>query len=211
LRAGAAPAAALAVALLAAGCAEMLRPPPPEPPGALTGGVVLQPNLAILDAAARRFGGEGLPAGQPAEVALAVARLEWLGSATAPGGPLAGVPGSEGFALALAIEESRAAFGIAREATPQQTVAALLAARAALLAGDRAAAERALAPPAFRAARPPPLDRLAEPPPLPVAAQALPALAAVVDREAAGRDIGPTGLIDQNAATGAGLGVPQIR
>jgi hypothetical protein len=197
---------------MAAGCAEMRRPPPPEPPGVLTGGALLRPDLAVLARATQDFAAGGvLPAGRPAEAAVSVARLIWLAGAAAPGGPLAEAPATDLFALARAVAEAEAAFAIDPGAPREAVVVALLAARAALLAGDAAAAGRALAAPGFRDARPAPLARLAEPPPVPTAALALPPLLAFASREAAGRDVGPTGLIDQNAATGAGTGVPQLR
>jgi hypothetical protein len=206
------PRRALALGLIATGCAEMRRPPPPEPPGVLTGGVLLRPDLAVLERAAQDFASGGvLPAGRPAEATVALARLVWVAGAAAPGGPLSEAPATELFALARAVEEAQAAFAIAPGAPREGVVSALLAARAALLVGDAAGAARALGPPSFRDARPAPLARLAEPPPVPTAALALPPLLAFASREAAGRDVGPTGLIDQNAVTGAGMGVPQIR
>lgn len=206
------PRRALALGVLATGCAEMRRPPPPEPPGLLTGGSLLRPDLAVLERAAQDFAlGGVLPAGRPGEAALSLARLVWVGGAAAPGGSLAEAPATEIFVLARAVQEAEAAFAIAPGAPPAAVVAALLEARAALLAGDAAGAGRALVPPLFRDAHPTPLARLGEPPPVPTAPLALPPLLAVTAREAAGRDTGPTGMIDQNAATGAGMGVPQLR
>lgn len=180
-------AAALLLALGA--CAEIRTPPPAPPPGELSGGDFSAPLLAVARRAAVDFvpGGAGL-AGPPEAVALAAARLEWLGGETRPGGGLARLDEGFRFALAAAVEEQRAALGIAPEATPEQAIAALLAARRALARGERAAAEAALAPPAFRPGlRPGPLVRLAEPGPRPNAQLVLPGLVAALERAPAAR------------------------
>lgn len=202
---------ALLCLLIAAGCAELRRPPSPEPPAELTGGAALRPAAAVLEAAMRRFAApEGLPAGQPAEMALALARLEWLGGAAAAGGPLSGLPESDRASLRLAVQEARAAFGLAPDVAPDRAVAALLAARAALLRADRAAASAALAPPVFRAVPPPPLARLEAPPPLPSVAMALAGLAPALERER-DRESGLPALLDHGRTSPAGFGVPMLR
>lgn len=174
-----------ALLLLSLGaCAEMRTPLPAPPPGELTGGTFSAPLETVANLAARDFapGGGGV-AGAPAAVALAAARLEWLAGETRPGRGLAGSEQSFRFALAAAVEEQRAALGLAPEATPEQAIGALLAARRALQRGDGAGAEAALAPPAFRAAlRPSALQRLEEPGPRPNAQLVLPALAANLGR-----------------------------
>ncbi|MCX8134560.1 MAG: hypothetical protein N3D18_11435 [Roseococcus sp.] len=180
-------AAALLLALGA--CAELWTPPPPPPPGELAGDDVAAPLRAVARRALADFapGGAGL-AGPPEAVALAAARLEWLGGETRPGGGLARIEEDFRFALAAAVEEQRAALGLAPEASPEQAIAALLAARRALMRGERAAAEAALVPPVFRPGlRPGPLARLAAPGPRPNAQLVLPGLVAALERAPAAR------------------------
>lgn len=167
----------LAGLLALSACAEMTRPPPPEPPVELAGGLVAQPLSAILDRAVADFdrGGGGLE-GHPAETALAVARLEWLGGEARPGGRLSGLPNSYLFGLRRGMEEGRLALAIAPDATPATTVPALLAASRALLRNDAAAAQAALTGPDFRDTDRSVLSRLREPGPFPDAALALPAI-----------------------------------
>lgn len=164
----------LAGLLVLSACAEMTRPPPPEPPTELAGGVVAQPLFVILDRAVADFdrGGAAL-AGHPAETALAVARLEWLGGEAQPGGRLATLPASYRFALQRGVEEGRQALAIAPDAKPATTVPALLAASRALARNDASAARAALSGPDFRDTDRPVLGRLNEPGPFPDAYLAL--------------------------------------
>lgn len=167
----------LAGLLTLSACAELTRPPPPEPPTELAGGLVAQPLAAILDRAVADFdrGGGGLE-GHPAETALAVARLEWLGREAQPGGRLSALPDSYLFGLRRAVQEGRLALAIAPDATPATTVPALLAASRALARQNEAAARAALTGPDFRDTDRPVLSRLREPGPFPDAALALPAI-----------------------------------
>lgn len=164
--------AALALLLLATGCAEVTRPPPPPPPLGLVGAIpAADPLRAALDAAAAAFADRGAAlAGRPAEAALAVAQLEYV-AANLPRSPrYAMLAGGVGRDLALAREEVRDALGIAEAAEPAEVVRALLAAARALRAGDRQAAAAALAPPLFRPGGARSLARLGELGPLPQAA-----------------------------------------
>ncbi|TCI00385.1 hypothetical protein EJV46_07060 [Roseococcus sp. SYP-B2431] len=167
----------LAGLLALSACAEMTRPPPPEPPVELAGGLVAQPLFAILDRAAADFdrGGGGLE-GRPAETALAVARLEWLGGEARPGGRLSTLPDSYLFGLQRAVQEGRQALAIAPDARSETVVPALLAAARAVMRGDTAAARAALTGPDFRDTDRPVLSRLREPGPFPDAALAIPAI-----------------------------------
>ncbi len=176
----------LAGLLILSACAELTRPPPPEPPVELAGGLVAQPLSAILDRAVADFdrGGGGLE-GHPAETALAVARLEWLGGEARPGGRLSTIPDSFLFGLRRGVQEGRQALAIAPDATPEVTVPALLAASRALARNDTAAASAALTGPDFRDTDRPVLNRLREPGPFPDAALALPAVRDEVARLAA--------------------------
>lgn len=167
----------LAGLLALSACSELTRPPPPEPPAELAGGLVAQPLSAILNRAAADFdrGGGGLE-GHPAETALAIARLEWLGGEARPGGRLSTLPDSYLFGLRRGVQEGRQALAIAPDATPETTVPALLAASRALARGDTAAAQAALSGPDFRSTDRSVLSRLREPGPFPDAALALPPL-----------------------------------
>ena len=167
----------LAGLLALSACAELTRPLPPEPPVELAGGVVAQPLSVILNRAVADFdrGGMALE-GHPAETALAIARLEWLGGEARPGGRLSTLPDSYLFGLRRGVQEGRLALAIAPDARPENTVPALLAARRALLRNDPEAARAALSGTDFRDTDRPVLNRLSEPGPFPDAALALPAI-----------------------------------
>jgi hypothetical protein len=163
-------------------CAEMRTPPPPEPPGELTGGHSTAPLFGMAQLAARDFAPDGAGvAGPPAGAALAAARLEWLAGEARPGRRLSTLEQDFRFALARAVEEQRAALGLSATASSEEAVTALLAAHRALAAGNQAAAEAALAPPAFQTGlRPTAMQRLAEPGPRPNAQVVLPPLVAAL-------------------------------
>jgi len=179
----------LALAALLAGCAEARRPAVPGPASELAAGQVVAPLSSILDLAIRDH--DALPNGRPAEAALAAARLEWLAGETRDGRRLAGLPPSHRFAMARAVEESRAALAIAPDITPEQAVDGLLTAARALAREDTVAVSEALQPPVFLSARPGPLARLNQPGPRPGARLALPMLREAV---ASGQDVGRAGL-----------------
>lgn len=194
--------------LLLAGCAEITRAPPPEPPSALAGALLADPLPAILDNAARDFagGGAGLE-GRPQATALALARVEWIGGETRPGFRLAALPESFTFALQRSVEEGRASLGIAAEATPEASVAALVAAAQALARQDEAAALRALVPPTITATGRPVMSRLRDPGAFPNAALTLPAVRDEVARQRA-VERADGSLMVNNPGTGIGtLGI----
>ncbi|WP_424812160.1 hypothetical protein [Roseococcus sp. YIM B11640] len=199
----------LALAALTA-CAEMTRPRAPEPPSALAGGVIVpQPLPVILDLATRDFDMAGANLqGHPAETALAVARLEWLGGEARPGRRLAELQPSYLFALRRAVAEARQIMAISPDAPAEATVPALLAAAAALRRDDTAAAEAALRGPAFQPTDRPQVRRLTEPGAFPDTALALPALREEVTRLIATNRADPALLYDntRSGITTYGLG-----
>lgn len=156
-----------------AGCAELTQRPAAPPPGIATAG---DPVRSGPEALVRAFGdgGRGL-SGQPAEMALAVARLEYMTEALRTDPRLAAVPEAARFQLVAARREIRGALGMAETVPPPTAVNALLATRRALLARDDAAARTAIAPIVSPGGLPP-LERLAEMGGLPQAAIATAAL-----------------------------------
>ncbi|MCX7931365.1 MAG: hypothetical protein N2588_02325 [Rhodovarius sp.] len=161
--------ARLALLLGLAACAELAERPPPLPAGLVGTGDPLRAAAVGLHQGLQD-GGRSL-AGRPEELALALARLEYLAEAAALGEGGAAMPSALRAALAEARAEARSALGIAEALPPQQVMRALLATRRALQAGDRPGAEAALA----AIARPgidPPLRRLSDPGGLPLAALA---------------------------------------
>ena len=167
----------LAALLLGAGCAEMTRPPPSPPPLELVGGLTASPLLALVAATAIDFdrGGPRLT-GNPAAVALAIARLEWLNGEFQPGNRLAPLPDSYMFGMQNAVREGRESLGIKADATRETIVPALLAVRRALLRNDQAAIDTAFASPIFEQTNNPVLVRLRNPGGFPNAALATSAL-----------------------------------
>jgi hypothetical protein len=135
---------------------------------------------AILNAA-YAFGSRASLDGRPAEAARAVAQLEYLASEIPGGARWRGFDPTVGLALQGARQEARAALGIAPEAPTQAVVDALFATSRALGAGDGAAAQRLLAPPALPNG-PRTLQRLSSLPPLPAANRATSRAAAELDR-----------------------------
>jgi hypothetical protein len=180
-------------ALLLVGCAEMRRPPSAPPPADLSGGVMVDPLPGIIRLAAADFDRQGAGlAGRPTATALAAARLEWLAGETDPQGRLAGMPQSYRFGLQRGVDELRASLAIRPEATPSQTVPALLAAARRLAAGETPELGEAV----FRETRPTALERLAEPGPQPNAAIATEALREEYARQAAERRTDPRAQMD---------------
>ena len=156
-----------------AACAELTQRPQAPPPGIATAG---DPVRSGADALVRAFadGGRGLT-GQPAEMALAVARLEHMTEALRTDPRLAAVPEATRFQLVAARRETRGALGMPETVPPTRAVNALLAARRALLERDEAGARGALAP-LVNPGGLPPLDRLSDMGGLPQAAIATVAL-----------------------------------
>ena len=157
----------LLLLLALAGCAEMRTPQAPLPDPLLSGGIAPVPGPAVAALAARDFdgAGQGLE-GRPAAAALAAARLEWLALALGPGGDLQRLPESYRFAMARALEETRASLAIRPEAGGQPAITALVAASRRLSRGE----EPSLGPPVFREVQPTARQRLESPGSLPNAA-----------------------------------------
>lgn len=156
-----------------AGCAELTQRPQAPPPGIATPGDPLRSGAEAL-VLAFADGGRGL-IGQPAEMALAVARLEYMTEALRTDPRLVAVPEAARFQLVAARRETRGALGMAESVPPATAVSTLLATRRALLARDEAAARIAIAPIVSPGGLPP-LDRLADMGGLPQAANATTAL-----------------------------------
>lgn len=169
---------------LAAGCAEMRQAPPAIPTAALAPGSADGVRGAI-EAMAPAFAdrARGL-AGRPAEAAQAAAQLEFVTAAIPRDPRYAPIPEGIQRELLLARQELRDALGTDEAASPEVVVPALLAAAAALRAGDTARATRALPAPTFRPGGARSLVRLGELGPLPQAAIA----SALVQREVARLD-----------------------
>ena len=177
------PRRALALLPVLAACDE-LRTPPAAPPAVLTGaGTTDTPLRAAVEATAAAFArqGEGL-AGQPAEAALALARLEALALEAADRRAWPSLSPSVAIGLRTARNENRAAVGIAAAAPAPDVIRALATAAQRLRAQDRAGAEAALAPALFDPGGAATLDRLGALGPLPAAEQASAALAREVRR-----------------------------
>jgi len=153
--------------MMLAGCAELRERPTAPPPELSAGG---EPLRAEAEALVLAFadGGRALT-GRPAEMALAVARLEYMTEALASDLRLASVPERVRFLMVSARRESRGALGMAEGAPPGRAVDVLLATRRALLARDEPAARAAMAP-IVRPGGLPPLGRLADMGGLPQAA-----------------------------------------
>jgi len=174
----------LLLLVLAAGCAEMKQAPPATPTAALAPGSA-DGVRGSIEAMAPAFAdrARGL-AGRPAEAAQAAAQLEFVTAAIPRDSRYAPIPEGVRRELLLARQELRDALGTAKDAVPEAVVPALLAAAAALRAGDQARAARALQAPTFRPSGARSVVRLGELGPLPQAAIAT----ALVQREVARLD-----------------------
>lgn len=159
----------LAGLAILAGCAELTQRPNAPPPGITSAGDPLRSGAEAL-ALAFADGGRGLN-GNPAEMALAVARLEFMVEALRTDPLLAPVPEAARFQLVAARRETRGALGVAETVPPATAIGALLSTRRALMARDDAAARTALAPIVSPGGLPP-LDRLADMGGLPQSANA---------------------------------------
>ncbi len=164
---------ALSLPLLA--CGAPAQPYASLPPDAVVGAG--DPTRVAIVSSAYAFNTPASLARRPAEAARAAAQVEHLASEIPYGPRWVEFSPLVGRELA-ARGELRSALGIAPDAPPQAVVDALFAASRALAAGDGAAAERVLPPPAFRDGRAT-LSRLAGLPPLPRTGSAT----ALTDRE----------------------------
>ena len=136
------------------------------------------PTRAAIVSSAYAFNTPASLARRPGDAARAVAQVEHLVTEIPYGPRWVEFSPSVGRELVAARGELRAALGVSPDAPPQAVVDALYAASRALAVGDRAAAEQALPPPAFRDGRAT-LARLASLPPLPRTGTAT----ALTDRE----------------------------
>ena len=134
------------------------------PPDAVAGAG--DPTRAAIISTAYVFNTPSSIARRPAEAARAAAQVEHLATEIPTGPRWVEFSPLVGRELVAARGELRSALGIAPDASPQAVVDGLYAASRALAAGDDAAAERVLPPPAFRDGRVT-LARLASLPPLP--------------------------------------------
>jgi hypothetical protein len=142
-------------------------PVPPHaglPADAVAG--VGDPTRAAIVSTAYAFNTPSSIARRPVDAARAAAQVEHLATEIPYGPRWAEFSPLVGRELTAARGELRSALGIAPDAPPQAVADALYAASRALAAGDGAAAERLLPPPAFRDGRTT-LARLASLPPLP--------------------------------------------
>jgi predicted small lipoprotein YifL len=169
-------AAVLALLLPIAACGGPVPLHASLPPDATVGAG--DPTRAAIVSSAYAFNTPASLAGRPVEAARAAAQLEHLATEIPYGPRWAEFSPLVGRELVAARGELRSALGIAPEAPPQAVVDALYAASRALAAGDAAAAERVLPPPAFRSGRAT-LARLSSLPPLPRTGTAT----ALTDRE----------------------------
>ncbi len=192
-------------------CAE-LRTPATPPPGVLaaTPGAGA-PLRAAVFATAEAFANQGASLqGQPAEAALAIARLEALEMEVADRRAWPALSPSIAIAMRTARDETRAALGIAQRAPGADVVRALSAVSARLRAGDRAGAAAALPATLFEPGGEATLDRLGAIGALPAAEQATAALARDVRRLDLDRGWAGAGNWWQAGAPGAitdGLGL----
>jgi hypothetical protein len=169
------------LALLASlGACDEVRQRPVAPPAGLDAGG--DPIRGGPEALVRAFGdrGRGL-IGRPAEMALALARLEYMTDALERERALAPVPQGVRFEMIGARRETRAALGMAEAVPPARAVEALLATSRALQRGDDAAANSAIGAVVSPGGLPP-LGRLADMGGLPQAAIATTALRDEIER-----------------------------
>ena len=146
------------------------------PPDATAGAG--DPTRAAIVSSAYAFNTPAALARRPADAARAAAQVEHLATEIPYGPRWVEFSPLVGRELVVARGELREALGVSPDAPPQAVVDALYAASRALAAGDRAAAEQALPPPAFRDGRAT-LSRLSSLPPLPRTGTAT----ALTDRE----------------------------
>lgn len=191
---------------LLGGCTELTQRPQAPPAGIAAPG---DPVRSGADSLVQALGDGGRAlTGRPADMALAIARLEYVTEALRTDPRLAAVPEATRFQLVAARRESRGALGMAETVPPATAVNALLATRRALLARDEAAARAALAP-VVRPGGLPPLDRLSDMGGLPQAAIATVALRDEVARLDLDRAWGGGIIPSESAFTGintVGLG-----
>jgi hypothetical protein len=139
-------AALLALSLLGACAAVPTRPAAPDlaMPASLQQGITDPARSAILFTDSV-FDRPAATHGRPEVAAQAVGQLEWLTVALPADQRFIGLQGNVAPQLRAGRDEVRTALGIAPEVGTNQVIAAMDAASAALRAGDRGSAQRALA------------------------------------------------------------------
>lgn len=140
----------LAALGLAAGCTPLGNPSTESvrlPPGVIQGAG--DPVRGAVSQAAYVFGNPGMLVNRPADVAQAVANLEYLAIVVPQDPRFVQQGGNLPVLLAQARAQTRQVFGIAADADPQFVINRLYAFSAATQGGDRMAAANALSPPAF--------------------------------------------------------------
>ncbi|WP_137180454.1 hypothetical protein [Roseomonas sp. AR75] len=165
--------AALLMPVLLAACANL--PPPQVPltlPRSADPGGLADPTRGAVITSAYVFGNPASLRGDPAGVAEALGRLEFITVELDVGPRWIGIDPTTILMLQAGRAEARAAFGIDPAAPPQQVVDSLFAVAVALRAGDREAALAALAPIVPPGQAEAVLARMAELPVLPRAAAA---------------------------------------
>lgn len=174
---------ALGLLPLLAACEELRTPQAPPQLLLTDADAVGSPLRAAVEATAAAFAreGEGLT-GQPAEAALALARLEALALEAADRRAWPSLSPSLAIALRMARNENRAAAGIVAAAPAPDVIRALGSVAQRLRAQDRAGAEAALTRALFDPGGAATLDRLGGLGSLPAAEQASAALAREVRR-----------------------------
>ncbi|NKC31472.1 hypothetical protein [Falsiroseomonas selenitidurans] len=206
--------ALLAILVLALpGCAELRAPPPAtRVPATLGAGSADPLRDAVAQAALAYADGGRSMANNPARMARAAAQVEMMTAEFMRDLRWAPLPAGVVFELRGARVEGRAALGIRANAEPDAVVRALTATHLALLAGDRAAAERALDPALFEPGGAGSLAFLERPGPLPQGRIATALARDEVERLARARVWGLTGALDPQAGwvdpePGRGLGI----
>jgi len=154
-------------ALLLAACAELRQPQRP-PALADSSADPVRAAIAALPAAFADAG-TGL-SGQPAAMAAAAARLEYVAAALQRDPRYTVIPPGVARDVLLARAELRGALGIAPDLASAAAVQALASAARALAAGDTAAAAAALPAPGFRPGGMASVARLSDPGALPFCA-----------------------------------------
>ncbi|PZW43564.1 hypothetical protein C8P66_11525 [Humitalea rosea] len=174
--------------LFLAGCTA---PPRPGPAASLPEASSLgmgDPTRAAIVSSAWAFADPANLAGQPAEAAAAVARLEYLATEIPVGPRWVEISPLAAMDLQRGVGQARTALGIPADAPPQAVIDALFAARAALLAGQATAAEAALPAATFPAGGRVTLVRLGNLPALPAAAAGAQAVQHQMDRNGGDND-----------------------
>jgi hypothetical protein len=161
------------------------------PPGEFASG---DPDVAALNYAAAAFSSQSSTYGDPAAGAEAALALEYSAGALNTAPRWVGIDPSIKTQMLRGRDEMRAAIGVAPGASSQAVVDALAAARRALQAGDKPAAEAALRNPAFTMTPDKTIEALANLPYLQVADAATLAAQDAVAGVPSGPPVSPGGI-----------------